>query len=71
MCQLNFPVLSVGEAGSRLSLHQWRAIISNVTDHAGRVVYEDNRLAGIVEGLEQIDGITALREVPYSPVTAT
>jgi hypothetical protein len=67
---LNLGFLTVGEAGNTLSLHQRRAPVSNVTEHTWGVTDEGNRLARIVEGLEQLDGILALCEVPRWPVAA-
>jgi hypothetical protein len=52
MGQLHFLFLAIRETGHAFALHEWFTLICHPVQDAGRVAYQGNRLAGIVERLE-------------------
>src|SRR5260370_14882742 len=63
--------LAVGEAGNFLALHQKLAVRRlDVTQRTRGMTYDGDWLAGSKEGLDQLDGVLVLGEIPHRAVAA-
>ena len=63
-------LLAVGEARHPLALHDRLALELDAMEHAGRVADRGDRLAGVVEGLDEGDRMRVLGQVPHRAVAA-
>ena len=70
MSEVHLFLFTIGKTRNAFSFHQRRTLVGHVTKHAGRMADQRDRLAGVVEGLEQSDGNRALCEVPHRTVPA-
>jgi len=68
--EVHLFLLTISEPSHAFSFHERRALVDDVTKHAGRVAEQGDRFAGIVERFEQSDRNRALREIPHGAVPA-
>ena len=65
-----FFLLVVGKTSHAFTFHKRRALVGYSMKHTRRVADQSHRFAGIVEALDQRDGIGAFSEIPHGSVSA-
>jgi hypothetical protein len=68
--ELDLRLLAVRKAGDLLALHQGFTLVGNMPEDAGRMTYQRDRLARVVERFEQRDRYRALSQIPHRTVSA-
>src|SRR5580698_1377022 len=70
MGQLYSFLFTVGKPRHAFAFHERLAVVGHVVKYGRRMTNSCDRLAGIVERLDQRDGVWVIDKIPHRPVTA-
>ena len=70
MGQLYSFLFTIGKAGHAFAFHQWSPLLGHAVKHSTGMANSRDRLAGIVERLDQCNGVGVVGKIPHGAMTA-